>query len=51
MANDNEQYSRRHNVRFSGFDEEQDEICAEKIATFFKEKLEVDISDKNIDRA
>ena len=51
MAKDNEQYSRRHNVRILGFDEEQAEICAEKIATFCKEKLKVDISDKNIDRA
>ena len=51
MANDNEQYSRRHNARISGFDEEQGEICGEKIATFCKEKLKVDISDKNIDRA
>jgi hypothetical protein len=51
MAKDNEQYSRRHKVRISGFDEEQAEICAEKIATFCKEKLKVDISDKNIDRA
>lgn len=51
MAKDNEQYSRRSNVRISGFDEEQGENCVEKITTFCNEKLNVDISDKNIDRA
>ena len=34
MANDNEQYSRRSNVRISGFDEEQGENCVEKITVF-----------------
>jgi hypothetical protein len=44
MANDDEQYSRRHNVRISGFDEEHGEICVEKNATFCKEKLKVDMA-------
>ena len=39
MVNDNEQYSQRSNVRISGLDKKQGE------------NLNVDISDKNIDRA
>ena len=51
MENDNEQYSRRSNIRISGFDEEQGENYVEKITTFCNKKFNVDISDKNIDRA
>lgn len=51
MANDNEQYSRRHNVRISGFAEEKDENCVEKVVNFCNEKLGVAITDENIDRA
>ena len=46
MANNNEQYSRRHNVRISGFVEEKDENCVEKIVNFYDA-----ITDENIDRA
>jgi precorrin-6B methylase 1 len=51
MANDNEQYSRRHNVRISGFEEERIEDCITKVVQFCNEKLKVDLSDQNIDRA
>ena len=30
-ANENEQYSRRHNIRVSGFHENKDEVCIDKI--------------------
>ncbi|CAB3982072.1 Hypothetical predicted protein [Paramuricea clavata] len=51
MANNNEQYSRRHNVRILGFVEEKGENCVKKILNFFNEKLGVAITDENIDRA
>jgi Zn-dependent M32 family carboxypeptidase len=51
MANDNEQYSRRHNIRVSGFDEERGENCVEKVAQFCNYKLHINITEENIDRA
>ena len=51
MANNNEQYSRRHNVRISGYVEEKGENCVEKIVNFCNEKFGVAITDENIDRA
>lgn len=51
MANENEQYSRRHNVRISGFEEEKDEDCVKKIVKFVNEKLNVAIIEEHIDRA
>ena len=50
-ANDNEQYSRRHNIRVSGFDEGKDEDCIDKIVKFCNEELDVEIVNKQIDRA
>ena len=50
-ANDNEQYSRRHNIRVSGFDEGIDEDCIDKIVKFCNEKLDVEIVNEQIDRA
>ncbi len=51
MANDNEQYSRRYNVRISGFEEERSEDCIEKVVQFRSDKLKVVLSNENIDRA
>lgn len=50
-AKDNEQYSRRHNIRIVGFPEEKDENCAEKVTKFGKETLQLPISSTDIDRA
>lgn len=50
-ANENEQYSRRHNIRISGFEEEKGEDCMEKIVKFCNEKLIVVITEDHIDRA
>ena len=51
MANENEQYSRRHNIRISGFEEEKGDDCMEKIVKFCNEKLSVVITEDHIDRA
>lgn len=51
-ANDNEQYSRRHNIRVSGFPEEKGEDCTDKIIKLFHEHLaESYITSEVIDRA
>ena len=51
-ANDNEQYSRRYNIRVSGLPEEKDENCADKAVKFCQENLETsNITFENIDRA
>jgi len=50
-ANDNEQYSRRHNVRITGFPEEKGEDCVAKVAKFCKETMKIAISSADIDRA
>lgn len=51
-ANDNEQYSRRHNVRIMGFPEEKGEDCVAKVAKFCKETMKLEtISPAEIDRA
>lgn len=50
-ANDNEQYSRRHNVRIVGFPEEKDENCVEKVTKFCTETLKLSLASTDIDRA
>ena len=41
-ANDNEQYSRRYNVRIFGCVEEEGETCSEKVVNLCRDKLELD---------
>ena len=43
QTNENEQYSRKYNLRFVGLDETEGEDCVDKIASFCKEKLDIDI--------
>ena len=50
-ANDNEQYSRRQNVRVTGFVEEEEETCAEKFVNLCREKIGLDVNDEIADRA
>ena len=50
-ANDNEQYSRRQNVRVTGFVEEEEENCAEKFVNLCREKIGLDVNDEIVDRA
>ena len=40
-ANDNEQYSRRYNVRIFGSAEEEGEKCSEKVVNLCRDKLEL----------
>ncbi|CAB3990812.1 Hypothetical predicted protein [Paramuricea clavata] len=50
-ANDNEQYSRRYNIRVSGFPEESDENCSLKVGQLCRETLMLpDFSEEQIDR-
>ena len=50
-ANDNEQYSRRYNVRVFGCVEEESEKCSEKLVNLCRDKLELDdFSVDKIDR-
>ena len=52
-ANDNEQYSRRQNVRVTGFveeEEEEEENCAEKFVNLCREKISLDVNDEIVDR-
>ena len=53
-ANDNEQYSRRQNVRVMGFveeEEEEEENCAEKFVNLCREKIRLDVNNEIVDRA
>ena len=50
-ANDNEQFSRRQNVRVTGFVEENEENCAEKFVNLCREKIGLDVNDDIVDRA
>ena len=50
-ANDNEQFSRRQNVRVMGFVEEDEENCAEKFVNLCREKIGLDMNDDIVDRA
>ena len=50
-TNDNEQYSRKYNLRFIGIEEKKDEICTELIVAFCKEKLRIVVPANTIDRA
>ena len=40
-ANDNEQYSRRNNVRIRGLDVKKDDNCKQSVAKFCREKLHI----------
>lgn len=50
-ANENEQYSRKYNLRISGLDETEGEDCVQKICDFCEEKLDVSIDKSDVDRA
>ena len=50
-ANDNEQFSRRQNVRVTGFVKENEENCAEKFVNLCREKIGLDVNDDIVDRA
>ena len=50
-ANDNEQFSRRQNVRVTGFVEEDEENCAEKFVNLCREKIGLGVNDDIVDRA
>ena len=50
-ANDNEQYSRRYNIRVFGCNEEQGQNCSEKVVEICKNNLELnEFTADNIDR-
>ena len=50
-ANDNEQYSRRYNVRIFGCVEEEGESCSQKVTNLCRDKLELtDFTVDKIDR-
>jgi len=50
-GNDNEQYSRRSNVRIYGFPEEKDEDCTAKVVDFFYTEMGLTFPSNEIDRA
>jgi translation initiation factor 6 (eIF-6) len=50
-ANDNEQYSRRNNLRIYGIAEKQIENCYDEVTKFCNEELGVSIERNEIDRA
>ena len=51
-ANQNEQYSRKYNLRLVGLSEEEGENCTDKVVDFCKaEKLGVNVDKGEIDRA
>ena len=49
-ANENEQYSRRCNIRIFGLPELENEICYEVVTEFCKTKLGYDLESCEIDR-
>ena len=49
-ANENEQFSRRQNLRAMGFVEEADN-CAEKFVNLCREKIGLDVNEEIVDRA
>ena len=49
-ANDNEQYSRRSNIRIFGLKEDPDENCHDTVIEFFSRDLGVTMSPNEIDR-
>ena len=50
-ANDNERFSRRQNVRVTGFVEDDEDNCAEKFLNLCREKIGLDVNDDIVDRA
>ena len=50
-ANDNEQYSRRNNIRIFGLQEDKSKSTSESVVNFLKHELDVDISHSEIDKA
>lgn len=50
-ANDNEQYSRKYNLRFIGIDEDEGEDCTEKIVNMCSDELNISVKKEEIDRA
>ena len=51
IANENEQYSRKYNLRFVSLEETKEENCSEKIINFWKTKLDITINPSEIDSA
>lgn len=51
MINDNEQYSRKYNLRITGIDESDGENCIDKVINLCKTKLNTDIPKASFDRA
>jgi hypothetical protein len=49
--NENEQYSRKYNLRFVGLDESEGEDCVDKVVDFCKEKLDINVDKAEVDRA
>ena len=49
-ANDNEQYSRKYNLRFIGIEEQKDENCTVKIVEFCKNMQGIDVPVSTIDQ-
>ena len=50
-ANKNEQFSRRQNVRVTGFVEEENENCEEKFVNLCREKIGLNVNNEIVDRA
>jgi hypothetical protein len=51
QINENEQYSRKYNLRFVGLDESEGEDCVDKVVDFCKEKLDINVDKAEVDRA
>ncbi|CAB3991401.1 Hypothetical predicted protein [Paramuricea clavata] len=50
-ANENEQYSRRNNIRIFGLPEAKDENCYKIVIDLCKDELKIDVTSDDIDRA
>ncbi|CAB4023920.1 Hypothetical predicted protein [Paramuricea clavata] len=51
QANENEQYSRKYNLRIVGLNENDGENCVGEVIKLCKEKLNVNVDERDIDRA
>lgn len=51
LINDNEQYSRKYNLRIAGIKESRDEDCIQKVVDLCKSNLNLDLNKDHIDRA
>ncbi len=48
---ENEQFSRKYNLRFVGLDESKGEDCVDKVVAFYKDKLDINVDKAKVDRA